>query len=81
MAAKRLRRCRRRLIGKSRKRDSDHGFDSGLAWEKDSKEGNTSIGLRRSVGGWGRWTTVRHGHEAPSSNRARGKAGNRGEKG
>jgi hypothetical protein len=32
---------RRRLVGKLRKRDSGHGFDSGLAWEEESEEGNT----------------------------------------
>jgi hypothetical protein len=36
---------RRRLVEKSRKRDSGHGFDSGLAWGKESKEGNAFQGL------------------------------------
>jgi hypothetical protein len=36
---------RRRLIGKSRKCDPGHGFISGLAWEKESKEGNAFRGL------------------------------------
>jgi hypothetical protein len=30
---------RQRLIGKLCKHDFGHGFDSGLAWEKESKEG------------------------------------------
>jgi hypothetical protein len=29
------------LVGESRKRDSSHDFGSGLAWEKESKQGNT----------------------------------------
>jgi hypothetical protein len=36
---------RRRLTGKSRKRDSSHDFDSGLAWEEKSEEGNVFRGL------------------------------------
>jgi hypothetical protein len=72
---------RRRLVRKSRKRDSDHGFDSGLAWEKESEEGNASTGLRRSADGWGRQATARHAGEASASNRAHGWMENRGEKG
>jgi hypothetical protein len=72
---------RRRLVGKSRKHDSSHGFDLALAWEKESEEGNASKGLRRGTGGPGRWTAARRDRGAPVSNRARGKTGNRGEKG
>jgi hypothetical protein len=47
---------RQRLVGKSRKCDSSHEFDSGLAWEKESDEGNASKVLRRCAGvregGW-----------------------------
>jgi hypothetical protein len=72
---------RRRLVGKLRKRDSDHEVDSGLALEQESEEGNASTGLRQSAGGQGRRATVRHGGGAPASNRARGKAENRGKRG
>jgi hypothetical protein len=70
---------RRRLVGKSRQRDSSHGFNSGLTWEKESKEGNTFRGLRRGTGGWGRRTVAARGREAPASNCTHGKAGNKGE--
>jgi hypothetical protein len=39
------------------------------------------MGIRRSTGDWGRRATARHGGGAPASNRAHGKAENRGEKG
>jgi hypothetical protein len=72
---------RRRLVGDPRKRNSSRGFNLGLAWEKESEEGNASTGLRRSAGGWGRQATARCGGEAPASNRARGRTGNIGEEG
>jgi hypothetical protein len=34
----------RRLVGKSCKRNSDHGFDSSLAWEKERDEENAFRG-------------------------------------
>jgi hypothetical protein len=34
-----------RLVGKSRKHDSGHCFNSSLAWEEESKEGNAFRGL------------------------------------
>jgi hypothetical protein len=66
------------LAGESCLCDSGHRFDSGLAWEKESEEGNASKGLGRGARGRGRRTTARCGCGAPVSNRARGKAGTRG---
>jgi hypothetical protein len=39
-----------RLAGESCKRDSDHDFISGMAWEKESKEGNAFRGLEWGIG-------------------------------
>jgi hypothetical protein len=72
----------RRLVGKSRKRDSGHGFNSGLAWEKESEEGNAFKGLLRGAGGRGRRTMVRRGTTAmvTASKLHGGKAGKKGGK-
>jgi hypothetical protein len=70
-----------RLIGESHKRDSDHDFGSGLAWEKDNKEGNAFRGLERGAEGQGRRTTARRGTAVTASKchgrkrRGKGKTG------
>jgi hypothetical protein len=69
------------LVGKSRKCDPGHGFDSGLAWEKESEEGNAFKGSGRGARGRGKQTVAACGRGAPASNRACGKAGKRGKTG
>jgi hypothetical protein len=62
----------------SRKRDSNHDFSSGLAWEKESKEGNAFRALEPSVGDQGRRTAARCGTVATVSKRHGGKGRGKG---
>jgi hypothetical protein len=73
--------CGGGLAEELRLRDSSHYFDSGLVTEKEIKEGNAAMELRRSAGDRGRRATARRGGEAPTSNHVRGRMENRGEKG
>jgi hypothetical protein len=53
--------------------ETGHNFGSGLAWEKESKEGNAFRGLGRGAGDRGRRMAVRRGMVAMGRGEKKGK--------